>query len=333
MTTTLTRLFNICWHRLEVPEDWKRGVIVKIPKKGDLSECGNWRGVTLLSIPGKVFCLILLNRLRAAVDERLREEQCGFRGARPCSEQIFTLRNVIDQCMKFRTQLLINFVDFRKAFDSVHRESLWSILRIYGIPQPFVEIFKKLYKNSSCCVKTNAIHTTFFEVVTGVRQGCVLSTLLFNVALDFIMRKSMKGDETGIKWSRTHRLTELDFADDVAIIAENNGLLQQATTNLANEAKKIGLRLNPDKSKVISIGKTDMNVDINVEASQLETVHISSKYRVTRRECGIRNTNEDCEGFICVSEAWSNLELTVNRVEDKATALPLNSSPDCCLHE
>ncbi|VDO61039.1 unnamed protein product [Heligmosomoides polygyrus] len=61
MTTTLTRIFNICWQRLEVPEDWKRGVIVKIPKKGDLSERGNWRGVTLLSIPGKVFCLILLN--------------------------------------------------------------------------------------------------------------------------------------------------------------------------------------------------------------------------------------------------------------------------------
>ncbi|VDP12047.1 unnamed protein product [Heligmosomoides polygyrus] len=175
---------------------------------------------------------------------------------------MFTLRHVIEQYMEFRTQLLINFVDFRKAFDSTHRESLWSILRIYGIPQPFV-VFTKLHKNSSCCVRTNAMHTTFFEVVTGVRQGCVLSPLLFNVALDFIMRKSMKGDETGIKWSRTHRLADLDFADDVAIIAENNGLLQQATTNLANKAKKIGLRLNPDKSKVMSIGRTDMYVDIN----------------------------------------------------------------------
>ncbi|VDP41906.1 unnamed protein product [Heligmosomoides polygyrus] len=116
------------------------------------------------------------------------------------------------------------------------------------------------------------MHTTFFEVVTGVREGCVLSPLLFDVALDFIMRKSMNGDETGIKWSRTHHLTDLDFAGDVAIIAENNGLLQQATTNLANEAKKSGLRLNPDKSKVMSIGRTNMNVDINVEASQLETV-------------------------------------------------------------
>lgn len=74
--------------------------------------------------------------------------------------------------------------------------------------------------------------------------------------------------ETGIKWSRTHRLTDLDFAD---IIAENDSL-QQATTNVVNEANKVGLRLNPDRSKVMRIGKTDIHVDINVEASQLETV-------------------------------------------------------------
>ncbi|VDP58764.1 unnamed protein product [Heligmosomoides polygyrus] len=90
------------------------------------------------------------------------------------------------------------------------------------------------------------------------RQGVL--PLLFSVALDFIMRKSMKGDETGIKWSRTHHLRDLDFVDDVATITENSGLLQQATTNLVNEGKKIGLRLNPNKSKVMSIGRTDMNL-------------------------------------------------------------------------
>lgn len=97
---------------------------------------------------------------------------------------------------------------------------------------------------------------TFFEVVTGMREECVFSPLLLNVAQDFTMRKSMRGDETGIKWSRRYRLTDLDFADDVTLTSENNEPLQQATTNLANEANKVGLRINRDKLKVMRIGKT-----------------------------------------------------------------------------
>lgn len=99
-------------------------------------------------------------------------------------------------------------------------------------------------------------YTTFFEVVTGVRQECVLCPLLFRVALDFTLRKSMRGDEMGIKRSRRYRLTDLDFADDVTLTSENNEPLQQATTNLANEANKVGLRINRDKLKVMRIGKT-----------------------------------------------------------------------------
>ena len=81
----LTYLFNLIWQAEEVPGDWRRGAIVKLPKKGNLSDCNNWRGINLLSLPGKVFCSVLLNRLREHVDSRLREEQAGFRKRRSCS--------------------------------------------------------------------------------------------------------------------------------------------------------------------------------------------------------------------------------------------------------
>ena len=123
----LTYLFNLIWQREEVPGDWRRGAIVKLPKKGNLSDCNNWKGITLLSIPGKVFCSVLLNRLREHVDSSLREEQAGFRKGRSCSEQIFTLRTIIEQSLEHQTPLIINFIDFKKAFDSIHRESLWKI--------------------------------------------------------------------------------------------------------------------------------------------------------------------------------------------------------------
>jgi len=154
----LAELFNMIWQDLEVPEDWKKGVIIKLPKKGSLKDCNNWRGITLLSTPGKVFSRVLLNRLQDAVDCTLWDEQAGFRKGRSCTEQIFTLRNITKQSLEHQQDLIINFIDFKKAFDSVHRPSLRKILTYYGIPDRFINIFKALYDNSSCCQDCKWVH-------------------------------------------------------------------------------------------------------------------------------------------------------------------------------
>jgi len=107
---------------------------------------------------------VLLNRLQDAVDQTLRHEQAGFRKGRACIEQIFALRNIIEQSLVHQKDLIINFIDFKKAFDSVYRPSLWKILEYYGIPERYISIFKALYDNSSCCVKTSTGYTSFFRL-------------------------------------------------------------------------------------------------------------------------------------------------------------------------
>ena len=134
---------------------------------------------------------MLLNRLQNAVDQTLRDEQAGLRIGRSCTEQIFALRNIIEQSLEHQKGLVINFIDFKKAFDSIHRPSLWKILKHYGIPARYISIFKTLYKNFSCCVKITTGYTDFFEIVSGVRQGCILSPFLFIIVIDYIMRKTM----------------------------------------------------------------------------------------------------------------------------------------------
>jgi len=126
------------------------------PKKSALSLSTRF---TLLSTPGKVFSRVMLNRLQDAVDCTLRDEQAGFRRGHSSTEQIFVLRNIIEQSLEHQQDLIINFIDYKKAFDSVHRPSLWKILKHYGIPDRYIEIFKALYNNSSCCVKTSSGHT------------------------------------------------------------------------------------------------------------------------------------------------------------------------------
>ncbi len=209
-------------------------------------ECTNWRGITLLSVSVKVFSTVLLRQLKAAINKRLREEHAGFRKGSSCSEHIFTLRNIIEYYLEYKHPLSINFIDFRKAFDSVHRESLWNILQLCGVPMKFIAVFQSLYNNSSCCVRTDTGHTDIF----GVRQGCILSSFLFMVALDFVMRKAMAMPNAGIDWDGS----DLDFADDIALLTENGYHLQEITSSLYKAAEKVRLRISAERSKVMHTG-------------------------------------------------------------------------------
>ena len=123
------------WRHEQIPRDWNRGLIIKLPKKGNLKECKNWRGITLLSIVAKILGKIIIDRIRDGVDCRLRKEQAGYRKGRGTTEQVFILRNIIEQVNEWQATLYLNFIDFEKAFDSIHRESMWIILSKYGIPE------------------------------------------------------------------------------------------------------------------------------------------------------------------------------------------------------
>ncbi|VDP73528.1 unnamed protein product [Schistosoma mattheei] len=110
--------------------DWKEGHLIKTPKNGDLSKCKNHKGITLLSVPGKVLSKILLNSMKDAVDTQLRNQQAGFRKDRSRTDQITTLRIIVQQSIEWNSSLYINFCDYEKAFDSVVRRVAGKILNI-----------------------------------------------------------------------------------------------------------------------------------------------------------------------------------------------------------
>ncbi|CAH1248758.1 Hypp8389 [Branchiostoma lanceolatum] len=266
-TLLLTDLFAKIWEHEVIPQDWSKGLIFKIPKKGDLSNCNNWRGITLLSIPSKVFCRILLKRIDSVIDPKLREEQAGFRKGRGCADQLFALRNIIEQCVEWNSPLLINFIDFQKAFDSVHRESLWKILRAYGIPHKIVTIIGKFYEHFECNVITGNSLSKPFCVKSGVRQGCILSPILFLITIDWVMRATTSDRPRGIKWTPNMYLEELDFADDLAALSSVRTSLQEKTDRLSDRGKQTGLYINKKKTQVMYINtSTDPPISINGEA-------------------------------------------------------------------
>jgi len=131
-------------------------------------------------------------------------------------EQIFTLRQIIEKSLKYETPMLINFVDFKKAFDSVYRESLWKIMKSYGIPQWIIDIIRNFYDGSRCAVRHGGDVGEWFQIITGVRQGCVLSPLIFALVVDWVMTRVMSGKDAGMRWVNGGRLGDLDFADEVS---------------------------------------------------------------------------------------------------------------------
>ena len=108
------------------------------------------------------------------------------------------LRNIIEQCIEFQQPILLNFGDFKKAFDSMHCESLWKIAALYGIPQKYIKIIKNMHLNSSCCIKTENGNSEFFNIETGARQGCILSIFLFLLVIDFILKNAIDNTQNGI---------------------------------------------------------------------------------------------------------------------------------------
>ena len=137
-----------------MPEQWKQGLICKIPKKGSLQQFGNWRGVMLLPIDSTVLGKILISRIQGVLDHRLRKEQARFRPGRGTVEQIFILCNILEQVNEWNATMYFHFDDIKKAFDLVpmHRDSLWRVTRVYGIPDKLIGLVKVLYNVVTCAV-------------------------------------------------------------------------------------------------------------------------------------------------------------------------------------
>ena len=105
----------------------------------------------------------------------------------------------------------------KKAFDSVHKKTLWKIMASYGIPSKLVRMVNVMYDDSQCAVVDGTGQTDWFDVKSSVKQGCNMSGFLFLLVIDWIMRRTVTGASTGIRWKLWSKLDDLDFADDIAL--------------------------------------------------------------------------------------------------------------------
>ena len=252
-------LLNKIFNSRYFPEIWTKAIIVPLHKKGHINDPDNYRGISLLSSLGKIYTYVLNERITkwANVMEKISENQAGFRQGYSVIDHIFTLSAIIEKTLcKKKRKLYVAFIDFKKAFDFVERNKLWSLLSSYGLNGKMLQALMGIYKTVQSCVRSRSGNTDFFECPFGLRQGCMLSPVLFSLFINELSVEVSKNGKHGVQlFPDIYEILMLLFADDVILVSDSIVGLQCQLNTLSSYAYKWGLTVNLDKSKVVVFRK------------------------------------------------------------------------------
>jgi hypothetical protein len=246
MLKWLHRVIMAVWQSGRAPVEWKTALLVTLlvalyKGKGERKTTDSYRGISLLSIPGKVYALIIWSMISAHVDAQLLHSQSAFRKGRGLTDALFTICQVISSSVEFGQPLFMAFVDLRKDYESVPRDVLCRILRVYGVQTKLIELLMDLHTGKQAAVRMGGLLSEWFDVQGrgGARQGCVIAPMLFNIYMDFVVRQAMAQmpDGCGVelayhadgqlhrkKWGRggsLELLSVLLYADDMVLLSDN----------------------------------------------------------------------------------------------------------------
>ena len=282
----IPHLHNIlckCWDEGVIPQDMKDSKIVTLYKnKGDKSDCNNYRGISLLSIVGKLFARIILRRLQRLADQVYPESQCGFRAGRSTIDMIFSVRQLQEKCREQNKPLYMAFIDLTKAFDLVSRDGLFKILEKIGCPPKLLLLIRGFHDNMKGRVQYEGSVSDEFEIRSGVKQGCVLAPTLFGIFFAVMLKQAFGTATEGI-YLRTRSdgrlfnlarlrakskvreavIRELLFADDAALAAHSQDGLQSLMNSLSQACENFRLTISLKKTEVMSQNADPPHIVIN----------------------------------------------------------------------
>ena len=285
----------------KIPDQWRQLNIVPVPKKGNLTKVDNYRGIALTSIVSKTLNRMILNRIKPAIEKILRINQNGFREGRSTTSHILCLRRILEGARDKNLTALLLFIDFKKAFDSIHRGILMKILLAYGIPEPIVRLIDAMYKDTMARVITEDGLTEAFLILAGVMQGDTLAPYLFVIVIDYVMTTALRGKDLGFtvnpRRSRRYpavKVTDVDFADDLALTTDTAEQAQNLLLSLELAANSVGLHLNESKTKYIRVNLSESDTTVIKAASGQEIeqvddfVYLGSRIMSAEKDFDVR---------------------------------------------
>ena len=293
----LTELFQSMWRKEAILQEFKDATIIHLFKrKGNPQVCDNHRGISLLSIAGKSFARVLLNRLNEHLKQSglLPESQCGFRKSRGTIDMIFTARQLQEKCQEQNVDLYMTFVDLTKAFETVSREGLLKIMAKFGCPAKFIAMVHQFHDGMLARVQNNGEFSDPFPVTNGVKQGCVLASTLFSMMFSAMLTDAFQDGDNGIAIRyrfdgklfnvrmlqakskvQTEALDEFLFANDMAKGAPTEEKMQKGVDQVSDSCDSYNLTISIKKTEVVyqpAPGKPYKEPIITVKGQRLQVV-------------------------------------------------------------
>ena len=249
-------IFNTILSSGFFPEQWMEGIIIPLFKKNDPNDVNNYRGITLVSCLSKIFTSVINKRLVDWTESHnvISDAQFGFRKGRSTVDAIFVLNSIISEILNKNGRLFCAFIDYKKAFDSIYRNGLWYKLYRLGVNGKLLRIVRDMYSKVKARVKHCNTYSEMFECAIGLKQGEVMSPILFSLFLEDLELFLQNDGNAGISIDEICLILML-FADDMVIISQSVSDLQKRLDLLHEYCLMWGLEVNSDKSKIMVFRK------------------------------------------------------------------------------
>ena len=271
----LLKLIRFIFAEHIYPSKWNVNFLKPIYKKGEKTDPDNCRGLAIGSIFGKLFSIILLNRLMVFIKQKqlISPHQIGFMKDSGTPDHIFLLQTIIEKVVKKgKKRLYAAFIDFKKAYDTVNRELLLQRLKSLGINGIFLRNIAAMYTKIEYSVKHKNGHSSNIRSNLGLKQGCPLSPMLFNIYIDDI--KDVFDESCCPINFQNETINHFLYADDLVLISESSEALQNSLDKVYQFTNRKHLTISVKKSKSMVFNQAGrvINNPFNLNNETLEQV-------------------------------------------------------------
>jgi len=256
----MRKLVNTIYETGKWPKDFTEVTMIALKKEPQATKYSDHRTISLIAHTAKIVAKILRRRIEKKIEDVFGEDQFGFRRGKVTRDAIEMLRIISERILEIDEELSVCFIDWQKAFDRVNWTKLIQILKEIGIDWRKRRLISSLYMVQSVKVRLNRGKTRSVKIGRGVRQGCCLSPILFNLYSEYLTKEALEG--LGVFEIGGQIIHTVKYADDLVLLTKEEKVLQDMIDELIESGRYYGMEMNVEKTKVMRISRQPFPVKI-----------------------------------------------------------------------